>query len=96
MAILLVYSTLFMPFSLAFFDTYDEQGSMIVANAVVDCLYLIDLGVSFLTAHYDDQSCLFVTKLRLIFYRQLTSCMFPIDLVSSFPTELILMWLVPQ
>jgi hypothetical protein len=48
MQLLLLYSTIFVPFSIAFFES--ESAPIIVLNCVIDILFVLDFIKTFVTA----------------------------------------------
>lgn len=93
MGVVILYSSLFTPFSMAFFeDKLEEYRPFQIFSSVVDMIFLLDVGVGFVSA-YETQDGFVESRLRMIIKNQLTSGWFLIDILSSFPSDLIaLVW----
>lgn len=85
MQLLLLYSTIFVPFSIAFFDS--ESTPVIVLNCVIDILFMTDFMKTFVTAE-EIQGGLVISPKTLFRYR-VASVWFAVDLVACFPSELL-------
>lgn len=79
---MLLYSTVFVPFSIAFFDS--EATAVLVINCVLDVLLLMDFAKSFVTAKETQNGLIINTK--ALACNRVTSVWFGVDLVACFPS----------
>ena len=83
--VLLAYTSTFVPFQVAFVD--QDSSFEIFLNYLVDILFGVDIIVNFLSAYETNHRV--ETRLKPIAKNYLTGW-FTLDLVATFPTQLIL------
>jgi CRP-like cAMP-binding protein len=84
-AVLIIYSVVSVPFRIGFM--IEAEGVAAIIDAVVDCLFAIDILLTFFTGYHDDRSRL-ITSHRLIGLRYLKG-LFIIDFVSTLPVDIL-------
>eukprot|EP00297_Palpitomonas_bilix_P001801 CAMPEP_0113892966 /NCGR_PEP_ID=MMETSP0780_2-20120614/15769_1 /TAXON_ID=652834 /ORGANISM="Palpitomonas bilix" /LENGTH=1000 /DNA_ID=CAMNT_0000883081 /DNA_START=332 /DNA_END=3334 /DNA_ORIENTATION=- /assembly_acc=CAM_ASM_000599 len=82
---IIMFSAIYLPFSLAFSYTTDELG---VLEAIITSMFLLDMIFNFRTGYYDGESGELVKSKKRIAINYVRTWFF-IDLASSFPFELI-------
>lgn len=91
MGVLLIYSTMFVPFSMAFLDQeLDELQPILIVNVLLDIFFMIDFAMGFVSAYHIRDGTSVETRHRMIMKQQLTSPWVIIDLLACFPSELVL------
>ena len=92
MGILLMYSTVFLPFSMAFIDgDLIEIKTILYFNCVLECLFILDFLFGFISAQENSSGDLEIRP-KYIIKQYLSSGWFLIDLISCFPSELIVLF----
>ena len=93
--VILIYNVVITPFRVSF--TIDTPLWLFVLETGMDVVFLLDLGVNFVTAVLDESSHppTLITRVSVIATRYLKSW-FAIDFVSSIPLDLILLVLVGE
>ena len=86
MGILLMYSTLFLPFSMAFIDgDLIEIKTILYFNCVLECLFILDFLIGFISAQENSSGDLEIRP-KYIIKQYLSSGWFLIDFISKFIT----------
>jgi hypothetical protein len=90
MIFLLIYVATVVPFVICFSET-NTTGIMTYAeifDIIVDCLFLIDIFINFISAYEDTQTGLPIISLKRISINYLTGW-FALDLVAVLPVQII-------
>lgn len=86
LALLVFYSAWVSPFEFGFLN--EPNKFLAIADNVVNCLFLVDIGLTFFVAYYDKSTYLLEDRFRQI-ARRYVRIWFPLDLVSSIPYEVV-------
>ena len=90
MTVVLAYTTIFVPYMTAFMEESTQNSvALSVVNCLVDMVFLVDLGIGFLTA-FEREDGLIETRMTAVVKHQLTRWTLLFDLAASFPGDLIL------
>ena len=90
MALVLAYTTIFVPYMTAFLDESAQNSVAItVVNCLVDMVFLLDLGIGFLTA-FEREDGIIETRISAVARHELKRPTLLFDLVACFPGDLIL------
>ncbi len=81
-AFLLIYTAVFIPYRIAFEDV--TPLGWLVTDILVDCIFLSDIVLNFLTGYREKQSAHLISDCRSIAMNYIKSWFF-IDLISIFP-----------
>ena len=85
--LMLIYATCFLvPYQLAFTGKAERIDGLSIAMWVLDGLYLVNMGVTFFVAYYEEGTTVLVVNRQRVARRYLR-CLFWIDLVSVFPFD---------
>jgi hypothetical protein len=84
-ALIIIYSVLVIPWRIGF--SQEATGSAFLVEVIIDCCFVIDIILTFLTGFYDDRE-ICITAPRAIAWRYLTKFLV-IDVVSVLPIDLI-------
>merc|ERR1711871_409412 len=87
--IFVVYNAIYVPYAVAFIEA--EVKNVIIMNYIIDGLFGVDIGLSFITSFVDEQSRCTVYDPKRIRHNYLCSLRFVIDLAATIPFELIMM-----
>lgn len=91
-SIMIVYSVLVEPFRIGF--GVEVSGAMLAIDIFVDCLFVIDIVLTFFTAYLDEREVLVTNRLRIA--QRYLRGFFVIDVASVFPAELFLLAIQPD
>ncbi|KAG9459299.1 hypothetical protein H6P81_003807 [Aristolochia fimbriata] len=87
LVLLVIYSAWASPFELAFQSA--GNGSMAIVDLVVDVFFAVDIVLTFFVAYLDKSTYLLVDDPKKIAARYLTKMLFPMDVASTMPFQLI-------
>eukprot|EP00439_Symbiodinium_sp_Y106_P035430 s3340_g4.t1 len=91
-SIMIVYSVLVEPFRICF--GVEISSAMLAIDIFVDCLFVIDIVLTFFTAYLDEREVLVTNRLRIA--QRYLRGFFVIDVASVFPAELFLLAIQPD
>ncbi|CAK7353416.1 unnamed protein product [Dovyalis caffra] len=87
LVVLVVYSAWASPFELAF--TKVATGGLLPVDLVVDAFFAADIVLTFFVAYLDNSTYLLVDDHKKIAVRYITRLMFPMDVASTLPFQII-------
>ncbi|CAE7703822.1 unnamed protein product [Symbiodinium pilosum] len=89
---MIVYSVSVEPFRICF--GVEVSSAMLALDIFVDCLFVIDIVLTFFTAYFDEREVLVTNRLRIA--KRYLRGFFVIDVASVFPAELFLLAIQPD
>ncbi|KAG9456891.1 hypothetical protein H6P81_001399 [Aristolochia fimbriata] len=87
LVLLVVYSAWASPFELAF--PIAAGGSLVMVDLVVDAFFAVDIFLTFFVAYLDESTYLLVDDPKKIATRYVTTLLFPMDVASTLPFQLL-------
>lgn len=87
LVLILAYTCIIMPFRIAFLSNDDNTAIWSIVDWTTDSFFYGDILVNFISAYYDDEDELIVSK-KTIFWHYITGWFF-FDLVGAFPIDQI-------
>lgn len=90
-----IWNTIQIPYGIAFNPNEDSSPLNIVVNLSFDILFMLDIVISFRTSYIDEESGEEIASTKKIASQYLKG-RFMVDLVSSLPTDIILLLFHPK